>query len=59
MDAFAGIKNHADFVGDNPGIWMLHCHVLLHAGFGMTMTVNYAGVSTPFEMGSRSGNMPE
>ena len=59
MDAFPGIENHADFVGDNPGIWMLHCHVLLHAGFGMTMTVNYAGVSTPFEMGSRSGNMPE
>ena len=47
------------FLADNPGIWMLHCHVLLHAGFGMTMTVNYAGVSTPFEMGSRSGNMPE
>jgi FtsP/CotA-like multicopper oxidase with cupredoxin domain len=47
------------FRADNPGIWMFHCHVLLHASFGMSMTVNYVGVSTPFEMGSRSGNVPE
>lgn len=47
------------FRADNPGIWMMHCHVLLHASMGMSMTVNYAGVSTPYEMGSRSGNMPE
>jgi len=26
---------------------------------GMVTTINYQGVSTPFEMGSRSGNMPE
>jgi FtsP/CotA-like multicopper oxidase with cupredoxin domain len=47
------------FLANNPGIWMLHCHVLLHASFGMSMTVNYAGITTPFEMGSRSGNVPE
>jgi FtsP/CotA-like multicopper oxidase with cupredoxin domain len=47
------------FLADNPGLWMVHCHVLLHASFGMSMTVNYAGVSTPYEMGSRSGNVPE
>jgi FtsP/CotA-like multicopper oxidase with cupredoxin domain len=47
------------FLADNPGIWMLHCHVMIHASFGMTMTVNYANVSTSFEMGSRSGNVPE
>ena len=47
------------FLADNPGIWMLHCHVLLHASFGMSMTINYAGITTPFEMGSRSGNVPE
>ncbi len=29
------------FAAGNPGIWMLHCHVLLHASFGMSMTVNY------------------
>ena len=47
------------FVADNPGVWMFHCHVLLHAGMGMTTSINYAGYSTPFEMGTRSGNMPE
>jgi FtsP/CotA-like multicopper oxidase with cupredoxin domain len=47
------------FAADNPGVWMFHCHVLLHAGMGMTTSVNYAGYSTPFEMGTDSGNMPE
>jgi FtsP/CotA-like multicopper oxidase with cupredoxin domain len=47
------------FVADNPGIWMFHCHVLLHASMGMSTTVNYAGVSTPFRMGTESGNVPE
>jgi hypothetical protein len=26
---------------------------------GMMTTINYVGYSTPFEMGTRSGNMPE
>jgi FtsP/CotA-like multicopper oxidase with cupredoxin domain len=47
------------FKADNPGIWMLHCHVLAHAASGMSMTINYAGISTPFTMGTRSGNQPE
>lgn len=47
------------FRADNPGIWMLHCHVLAHAVHGMSMTINYEGISTPFTMGSRSGNVPE
>jgi FtsP/CotA-like multicopper oxidase with cupredoxin domain len=47
------------FLADNPGLWMLHCHVLLHASFGMSMNVDYAGITTPFTMGSRSGNVPE
>ena len=47
------------FIADNPGIWMLHCHVLAHAAHGMSMTINYEGFSTPFTMGSRSGNLPE
>ncbi|HEV8635320.1 MAG TPA: multicopper oxidase domain-containing protein, partial [Chloroflexota bacterium] len=49
----------AAFAADNPGIWMLHCHVLIHAGSGMAMTINYDGVYTPFEMGMASGNVPE
>ena len=47
------------FAADNPGIWMFHCHVLLHAASGMSLTINYAGVTTPFDMGTRSGNVPE
>jgi len=47
------------FLADNPGIWMLHCHVLVHASMGMSMTVNYVGITTPFTMGSRSGNVAE
>lgn len=47
------------FTADNPGIWMLHCHVLLHAATGMDMMVAYAGVSTPFDVGRASGNIPE
>ncbi len=47
------------FKADNPGIWMLHCHILMHAASGMSMTINYDGISTPFTMGTRSGNVPE
>jgi FtsP/CotA-like multicopper oxidase with cupredoxin domain len=47
------------FAANNPGVWMFHCHVLLHADMGMTTSINYVGYSTPFEMGTRSGNMPE
>ncbi len=47
------------FPADNPGLWMLHCHVLLHAAMGMSMTIDYAGVTTPFTMGAASGNVPE
>jgi FtsP/CotA-like multicopper oxidase with cupredoxin domain len=47
------------FAADNPGVWMFHCHILLHAGMGMTTSVNYVGYSTPYEMDGDSGNMPE
>ena len=47
------------FLADNPGLWMFHCHVLLHAAFGLTMSIDYAGITTPYEMGTRSGNLPE
>jgi FtsP/CotA-like multicopper oxidase with cupredoxin domain len=47
------------FLADNPGLWMFHCHVLLHASFGLTMSIDYAGITTPYSMGTHSGNMPE
>ncbi len=47
------------FPADNPGLWMLHCHVLLHAAMGLDMMVNYADIATPYTMGTLSGNISE
>jgi len=47
------------FVADNPGLWMFHCHVLLHAAFGMDMMVVYPGIQTPYTVGTDSNNIPE
>jgi FtsP/CotA-like multicopper oxidase with cupredoxin domain len=47
------------FVANNPGLWMLHCHMLGHAHDGMDMIVNYQGVTTPNTVGSASGNFPD
>lgn len=47
------------FLADNPGLWMLHCHVLIHAAFGLSPMVSYEGITTPHVIGSKSGNFPE
>ena len=47
------------FVADNPGIWMDHCHNLKHARQGMVTHLMYEGVTTPYKLGSDSGNDPE
>jgi FtsP/CotA-like multicopper oxidase with cupredoxin domain len=47
------------FVANNPGIWMIHCHNFLHANFGMDMMLDYEGYSTPYTIGSASGNFPD
>jgi hypothetical protein len=38
---------------------MLHCHVLIHAAFGLSTMVGYLGIVTPYVIGSKSGNFPE
>ncbi|MES2217620.1 MAG: multicopper oxidase family protein [Pseudomonadota bacterium] len=35
------------FDADNPGIWMLHCHVLYHMQAGMMTTTNYQDYPLP------------
>ncbi len=35
------------FDADNPGIWMLHCHVLYHMLAGMMTTTNYVNYPEP------------
>lgn len=47
------------FKANNPGLWMFHCHDLHHAAAGMDTMVNYQGISTPFTIGTKSGNNPE
>jgi len=47
------------FVANNPGIWMIHCHNFLHANFGMDMMLDYYGYSTPYTIGTDSGNFPD
>ncbi len=47
------------FFANNPGLWMFHCHNLFHAYWGMDMMVVYPGISTPYSIGSASGNFPD
>ncbi len=54
-----GERYEIAFKADNPGIWMDHCHNLEHARIGMVMHLTYDGVSTPFEAGPATGNLPE
>lgn len=44
---------------DNPGLWMAHCHNLQHASMGMSMMMNYEGITTQFRVGTKSGNLPD
>ncbi|GIP23352.1 metallo-oxidoreductase [Paenibacillus sp. J22TS3] len=44
---------------DNPGLWMIHCHNLKHASMGMSMMLNYEGITTPYRVGTKSGNLPD
>ena len=47
------------FIANNPGLWMLHCHILIHAEFGMDMMVVYPNIFTPYTIGTKSGNFPD
>ena len=47
------------FVANNPGIWMIHCHNFLHANWGMDMMLVYYGYTTPYTVGTSTGNFPD
>jgi len=36
-----------EFDADNPGLWMMHCHILWHEAAGMMGVVEYEGVAKP------------
>ncbi len=35
-----------DFIANNPGVWLFHCHELHHAMQGLALTVQYEGFTT-------------
>lgn len=42
-----------EFIADNPGAWLFHCHELQHAAGGMIAEVHYEGFEAPeFDDGS-------
>ena len=59
LDVQNGESFEVAFVANNPGIWMDHCHNLKHAAQGMVTHLMYEGVTTPYRLGSDSGNEPE
>jgi FtsP/CotA-like multicopper oxidase with cupredoxin domain len=46
------------FRADNPGLWMLHCHILAHDAQGMDMMLAYPNIYTPYNISAASGNNP-
>lgn len=59
LDVRPGDTYEVAFVANNPGLWMDHCHNLVHAAAGMTMHLMYEGVTTPYSVGSGTNNHPE
>ncbi|WP_028608448.1 multicopper oxidase family protein [Paenibacillus harenae] len=59
LDVAPGEVYEVAFLADNPGVWMDHCHNLVHAAAGMTMHLMYEGVTSPFEIGTDTRNHPE
>lgn len=39
-------------VADNPGIWALHCHMLVHMARGMAMGLHVGDIEDPEHVGS-------
>ncbi|WUH89166.1 multicopper oxidase family protein [Streptomyces sp. NBC_00433] len=44
------------FTADNPGLWMVHCHNLVHASKGMSLNLAYEGITEPFDMAGMHGD---
>lgn len=59
LDVSPGETYEVAFLANNPGLWMDHCHNLVHAAAGMTMHLMYEGVTSPFEVGHEALNHPE
>jgi FtsP/CotA-like multicopper oxidase with cupredoxin domain len=59
LDVADGQTFDIAFLADNPGVWMDHCHNLVHAREGLVAHLMYEGVTTPYLVGGPAGNTPE
>lgn len=59
LDAEDGHSYDIAFVADNPGLWMDHCHNLVHPSEGLLAHLMYDGVTTPYRVGGDGHNDPE
>ncbi|OZB95001.1 multicopper oxidase family protein [Paenibacillus sp. XY044] len=59
LNVMPGESYEVAFVADNPGMWMDHCHNLDHAATGMILHLMYGNVRPSYEVGTRSGNLPD
>ncbi len=59
LNVMPGESYEVGFITDNPGMWMDHCHNLDHAATGMTLHLMYDHVLPSYEVGTRSGNIPD
>lgn len=59
LNVLPGETYEIAFIANNPGMWMDHCHNLDHAATGMILHLMYDHVLPSFEVGTRSGNLPD
>jgi FtsP/CotA-like multicopper oxidase with cupredoxin domain len=59
LEVDAGERYDVAVFAENPGVWMFHCHNLPHAARGLVTHMAYHCVTTPYRMGSATGNDPE
>lgn len=59
LNVMPGESYEVAFIADNPGMWMDHCHNLDHAATGMILHLMYDHVRPSYEVGTRSGNLPD
>ncbi len=46
-----GERYDIEFVANNPGVWMVHCHIENHADNGMMTVIQYEGAVPPGPLG--------
>ncbi|MFD0619625.1 multicopper oxidase family protein [Paenibacillus sp. GCM10027629] len=59
LSVLPGESYEVAFIANNPGMWMDHCHNLDHAATGMILHLMYDNVRSSYEVGTRSGNLPD